>query len=104
MLAGQSTHLLEGYPTPSDIRDLTPTRQAARSQLQRATIRNITVQLWIDPETNRPLRSDLRIELTVQDESSVLQFSYRFTAYNPAIDITVPADVYDHTWKTGCPG
>ncbi len=103
-LAGHSAHVIEGYPTMRDFRDLNPTKQGTGGQLQGGEIQNITVRLWIDPETNRPLRTDHRIEVSVQGKTGVLQFSFRFSDYNASIVISVPTEVHEHTWKTGCPG
>lgn len=100
-LAGESAHVIEGYPTKRDFRALNPTSQG---QLQRGNIQNTTVRLWIDPDTTRPRRIDHRIAVTVQGESGVLKFSFSFSAYNTPIRISVPAEVTEHTWETGCPG
>lgn len=62
----------------------------------------MTVRLWIDLETNRPLRADHSIEIDVQEETGVIQFSYRFTAYIASLSIAVPAAAYEHRWETGC--
>lgn len=102
-LAGTSTHGIEGSPSASNFRDVNPPRHGSPAQGGPGEIQHMTVRLWIYLETNRPLRADHSIEIDVQEETGVIQFSYRFTAYNASLSIAVPAAVYEHLWETGCP-
>ena len=62
-----------------------------------------TIVRDVDTDTGRPLRGVQRIEIAQRGASGTATFELTYWGFDRPVDVTVPGDVYDHVWKTGCP-
>ena len=64
----------------------------------------VTVHLWVDAETNRPVRTDLRVVSRANDETATATLAVRYRGYGDPVRISIPEEARDPFYDTGCPG
>ncbi|WP_276272734.1 hypothetical protein [Haloarcula litorea] len=62
------------------------------------------LHLWVDAETNRPVRSRFVVTVSGNDETATVRLTTRFGEYGAPVRVTVPEDARDSAFRGGCPG
>jgi len=103
-LDGNRTVLVIAYPTADTLQSLPDRRRAGGVEVSRWTLENATARLWIDPDTNRPVRSELTLEIEQRGATATAHMTVRYRDYDEPVDVSIPAAARDDPMKTGCPG
>ncbi|EMA30483.1 hypothetical protein [Haloarcula japonica] len=103
-LDGNRTVLVTASPSAETIESLMNRRQAGDMELNRGSLENATARLWLDPETNRPVKSELTIKISQRGATATATITLRYTDYDEPTEISIPPEVYDDTYELGCPG
>ncbi|SDX82161.1 hypothetical protein [Halopenitus persicus] len=104
---GNRTVLIEAYPTRETIQSLAERRQTAgETGLADASLENATARLWVDPETDLPVRSRLRLEIARGDATATATLTTTYRGYGEPVSVTIPpaATVEENQYELGCPG
>ncbi|WP_135365330.1 LolA-like protein [Halosimplex halophilum] len=101
-LDGREAVLLVGRPTTDALTRYQERRD--RSLLGGPSVDDAEVRVWLDPETNRPLRSAVRFAVSQGGNTASATVDMRFADYGADISVDVPVIPDDRTWGTGCPG
>lgn len=64
----------------------------------------VTVHLWVDASTNRPVRTDLRVVSRANDETATATLAVRYRGYGDPVRISIPKEARDPFYDNGCPG
>lgn len=100
--AQPGTTVLVGKPSPSTFEQYRDGRP--QPVFGGTAVSNISVRVVIDDETNRPLRSTIFFEISGDSGSGSATIETRFVDYDEPVDITIPDEVHENLWETGCPG
>jgi outer membrane lipoprotein-sorting protein len=103
-LDGNRTVLVTASPSAETIDSLMDRRQAGDMDLNRGSLENATARLWLDPNTNRPIQSELRIKISQRGATATATITVQYSEYGEPIAISIPPEVYDDTYELGCPG
>ena len=64
----------------------------------------VTVDLWVDAATNRPVRTELRTTARAGGETGTANLSVRYRDYGDRVRIAIPERARDPFFEDGCPG
>lgn len=105
-LDGEETRtvLVVAHPSWDTLQSLMDRRQSDNVDLHRGSLENATARLWIDPETNRPVQSELRLVIEQGGATATARITIRYTDYGEPVDVSIPWAVYDDPYEHGCPG
>lgn len=103
-LNGNRTVLVTASPSAETIESLMNRRQAGDVGLNRGSLENATARLWLDPDTNRPVQSELRIKISQRGATATATITVQYTDYDERMSVSIPPDVYDDPHELGCPG
>ncbi|MDT3435506.1 hypothetical protein [Haloarcula sp. 1CSR25-25] len=103
-LAGNRTVLVTASPSAEIIESVMDRRQAADMDLNRGSLENATARLWLDPETNRPVQSELTIKISQRGATATATITLQYSEYGEPTAISIPPDVSDDPYELGCPG
>ncbi|KAA9400020.1 hypothetical protein Har1130_06800 [Haloarcula sp. CBA1130] len=103
-LDGNRTVLVTASPSADTIESLMNRRQAGDVALDRGSLENATARLWLDPDTNRPVQSELNIEISQRGATATATITVQYSEYGEPTTISIPAAVYDDPYELGCPG
>ena len=103
-LDGNRTVLVTASPSTETIRSLMDRRQAGGMDLNRGSLENATARLWLDPETNRPVQSELDIEISQRGATATATITVQYTDYDEPTSVSIPSEVSDDPYELGCPG
>ena len=103
-LDGNRTVLVTASPSAETIESLMNRRQAGDVGLDSASLENATARLWLDPETNRPVQSELRIRISQRGATATATITVQYTGYDEPTSVSIPPDVYEDPYELGCPG
>ncbi|QIO23813.1 hypothetical protein [Haloarcula sp. JP-L23] len=67
-------------------------------------IDSVTVDLWLDATTNRPVRSEVQVVVSGDGETATATLTTRFRDYGERVRVTIPAEARDDAFGGGCPG
>jgi len=101
---GNRTVLVTASPSTETIRSLMDRRQAGDMELRRGSLENATARLWLDPETNRPVQSELRIQISQRGATATATITVQYSEYGDPAAISIPPAVSDDPHELGCPG
>lgn len=65
---------------------------------------SVTVDLWLDAETDRPVRSEIQVVSSSDDETATATLSTRYRDYGESVRVSIPDEVQDPFYSDGCPG
>lgn len=99
---GESALLLTGEPTGKAITRYQERR--SQSLLGGPSVENARMRVWLDAETYRPIKTDLRFEVEEGGNTATATVTSRFTDYGAPVSIEVPAEARDDPLEMGCPG
>jgi hypothetical protein len=93
-LDGTRTHVVTVRPSPAAFGDLEARTTLPPAGADRGHVENVTVRLWIDAETSRPVRIRLRQVRSVEDVTIRAEYTmrYRYRPTTVALPPTVPAE------------
>jgi hypothetical protein len=99
---GREAVLLVGEPTAEAVTQYQERR--SRSLFGGPSVENAEVRVWLDPQTNRPIKSDVRFEVSGGGGSATAEVTTRFTGYDDPVSVTNDAAASDTVYDLGCPG
>jgi hypothetical protein len=99
---GESALLLTGEPTGEAITRYQERR--SRSLLGGPSVENARMKVWLDPETSRPVKTDLRFEVKEGGNTATARVRSRFADYGTPVAVEVPTEARDDPLEMGCPG
>lgn len=105
-LDGEETRtvLVVAHPGRDTLQSLMDRRQSESVDLRRGSLENATARLWIDPETDRPVQSELRLVIEQGGATATARITIRYTDYGEPVEVSIPWAVYDDPYELGCPG
>ncbi|MDS0221661.1 hypothetical protein NDI54_09895 [Haloarcula sp. S1AR25-5A] len=103
-LDGTRTVLVTASPSTETLQSVMDRRQGSSVDLDRGSLENATARLWLDPETNRPVQSELRLKISQRGATATATLTLHYTDYGTPVSVSVPPDVYDNQYQLGCPG
>jgi hypothetical protein len=68
------------------------------------SIEDPQLRAWIDADTGRLLRTELRFTVTRGDNTATATMTNTFGDYNEPVSIEVPAEARTNQYELGCPG
>lgn len=92
------------YPTKEELQSVARARGTELTDLSGANVQNVTVTVWIDAETNLPLKARRDVELKRNGVAGSATVTFRFSGYDEPATVTRPAFDEDSVWEMGCPG
>ncbi|MBV0903311.1 hypothetical protein [Haloarcula salina] len=101
---GNRTMLVSAAPSAETIQSVMDRNGASNVALNRGSLENATARLWIDPDTNRPVKSELRLQLSQRGATATATLTLSYTGYGEPAQIAIPPAVYDDPYELGCPG
>jgi hypothetical protein len=93
--------------TDANVQNVTVTghhRCSRRTGRRDANVQNVTVTVWLDTETDLPVKARREIEVAKGDTTATVTVSYRFTDYDEPTAVTGPNLAEKNSWTSGCPG
>jgi len=90
-------------PTADEIQSA-PRVRSVGSGVTDANVQNVTVTVWLDTETDLPVKARREIEVAKGDTTATVTVSYRFTDYDEPTAVTGPNLAEKNSWTSGCPG
>lgn len=102
-LDGNRTLLLVTHPSRRTLASLPDVGQTA-GDYSRGNFANVTFKVWVDARTDRPVKSELRFELSVKDASGVGSLTTRYRAYGEPANVSLPSSTRTDRHELGCPG
>ncbi|WP_367175539.1 hypothetical protein [Haloarcula rubripromontorii] len=103
-LDGNRTVLVTTSPSADTIESLMDRRQAGDVALDRGSLENATARLWLDPDTNRPVQSELTIKISQRGATATATITAQYSGYGEPTAISIPSEVSDDPYELGCPG
>jgi len=100
---GNRTVLVTASPSTETLQSVMERRQGT-VDLDRSSIENATARVWLDPETNRPVQSELRLKISQRGATATATLTLRYGAYGTPVSVSVPSDVSNDPYELGCPG
>lgn len=101
---GNRTVHVTASPSAETIESLMDRRQAGDMDLNRGSLENATARLWLDPDTNRPVKAELRMKISQRGATATATLTVQYSDYGEPTAISIPPDVYDDPYELGCPG
>ncbi|MGB9953265.1 hypothetical protein ACOZ4F_12825 [Haloarcula marismortui] len=101
---GNRTVLVTASPSADTIESLMNRRQAGDVALDRGSLENATARLWLDPDTHRPVQSELDIEISQRGATATATITVQYTDYDEPTSVSIPQGVYKDPYELGCPG
>lgn len=98
----ETVHLV-GSPPPGEFDD-----EAGGSPLPLdlggPSVDDATVEIWLDAETDRPVKATVEIEVSERGETATSTITTTFGAYDETESVELPHEVADDAREDGCPG
>ncbi|WP_435102640.1 hypothetical protein [Halarchaeum sp. P4] len=104
-LDGNRTVLVTASPSAATLTSFVENRQTDSVDLQSGGFENATVRLWLDPETDRPVKFELRLRLSRGETTATATLTTHYRDYGAPVSVTVPSNVTDPEtqYDLGCP-
>ncbi len=100
---GSRTVLLEAYPSKKTLSALASSPGADPTNTDLSGVKNVTVHMWVDPDTGRPVRSLLKLTVKRGGATGVSTLRLDYSGYGKSVNITDPSTGGWYTRKNGCP-
>lgn len=102
---GNRTNLIVAYPDRATLVEFSERRHRDGTDLQEATLKNASLKLWVDPKTDLPIRSMVKLTIAKGGATATARTTMTFDGYNEPADIRIPDKVLDEENHRGfCPG
>lgn len=99
---GRAATLVVGEPSAEALARYSEDRN--RPLLGGPEIHDVRLAVWIDNETDLPVRSRLRFSVSSGDGSGSARMETRFTDFGDPVSIEVPEEAREDQLELGCPG
>lgn len=103
-LDGNRTVLVVAHPSQQTLQSLPEAGSRSSMDFSDANVDNATLKLWVDPQTDRPVRTELRIEISSSDASGVAEIETRLRDWNEPASVSIPESTRTDQHELGCPG
>lgn len=100
---GRRLQKLVASPTGEELASLQSTSGSAPDYAAE-NIDNVTMRLWVDAESQRPVRSEVTISLSADGADAEANLETRFSEYGVSTDIADPEFSDEEKYELGCPG
>ena len=102
---GNETVVIYAHPSKQTLVDFSKRRHRETTDLQEVNLKNATLTLWVDPDTHRPVQSQLELEMAKGGATAIARITIDYADYNEPISIEIPAAVRDpDNHAAFCPG
>lgn len=102
---GQNASVIVGYPTEEDLQAVPNVRGTGVTEsIDSAAIENVTVTVWIDAETDRPIKATRDVKVRKDGNTATANGTFQFDGFDEPTPVTLPEIDEDVVWKSGCPG
>ena len=100
---GRTVVHLSGRPTPASLRE---SRVDTRPVpvIGGPNVDSVRLDLWLDAETERPVRSELRVVVSQDGETATATVTTEYRDYGEPVRISIPDDIRADAFRNGCPG
>jgi len=98
---GEETRLLVGEPTAEALTQYQERR--SRSLLGGPSVDSAEVRVWLDTETDRPRKTQVRFEVSEGGNSATATVTMRFDDYGTDAAVDVPVIPEEKQWDGECP-
>lgn len=99
---GTETVVVVAHPTKEALTSTTSSR--AGTDLGGVDLKNATLKLWLDRESDLPVRSLLRIEIERGGATGTATVRTTYADYGAPVNVSTPAGFYGERYELGCPG
>lgn len=99
---GDRAILLTGEPTTDALTRYSDRR--SDSLFGGPNVENARAEVWLDPDTYRPLESHVRFEVSESGNTATATLRTTFSDYGDPVSIEVPPEARDDPLEMGCPG
>ncbi|PSP45676.1 hypothetical protein BRC63_01155 [Halobacteriales archaeon QH_10_70_21] len=100
---GTETAVVVAYPTEEELGSVPGIEGRGAADFGDANLENATVTVWLDTETDRPVRARREIRASRGGSTATAVSTFRFTDYDEPTTVTKP-EFGGSRWETGCPG
>ncbi|MEF8776261.1 MAG: hypothetical protein V5A43_07130 [Haloarculaceae archaeon] len=102
---GQNASVVVGYPTKAELEAVPSVGGTGVTEsLESATIENMTLTVWIDAETDRPITATRDVNVEEGGTTARANGTFEFGGFDEPTPITLPEIGDEVVWKSGCPG
>jgi hypothetical protein len=101
-LDGEEAVLVTGEPTADAITQYQERR--SQSLFGGPNVQNAEVRVWLDPETDRPRKTEVRFEVDADGGSASARLTTTFGDYGEPVSVTHYALSAEQMYELGCPG
>lgn len=101
-LDGEAVVLVTGEPTGKALGQYQDRRRG--SLLGGPSVDDVSLRVWLDAETWRPVKTELRFDVNQGDASAGARMVTTFAGYGDDVSIEVPAAAKADPYELGCPG
>jgi hypothetical protein len=98
---GEETRLLVGEPTEAALRQYQERR--SRSLFGGPSVDSAEIRVWLDTETDRPRKTQVRFEVSEDGNSATATVTMRFDDYGTDAAVDVPVIPEEKQWEGECP-
>jgi hypothetical protein len=101
-IGGWTVVHLSGRPTPASLRE---SRDGTGVPVVGGpNVDSVTLDLWLDAETERPVRSELQVVVSRDGETATATVTTEYRDYGEPVRISIPDGVRADALRNGCPG
>jgi len=101
---GRQTAVIAAQPTTQELQSGPSVRSSDPTEVGDANIENATVTVWLDTETDLPVKARREIQIAQGGNTATASITFRFTDYGEPTTVTRPLFDEDNLWQLGCPG
>ena len=100
---GRNASVVVGYPTKADLEAVDVRSVGMTEQMASSNLENVTVTIWLDAATDRPIQVRRDIRGTQDGVSAHANGTFLFQDFDEPTHLTEP-EFGDVIWEGGCPG
>lgn len=99
---GERAVLVTGEPTADALTEYREER--SRPLIGGPSVDDVELRAWLDADTGRPLRTELRLTVSKGDATATARMTTAFGDYGGPVSVDLPADARTNRYELGCPG
>lgn len=89
-VGGTEAVVVEAYPTAEELRSVAAAHGGDVADLEDARVQNVTVTVWFDRETDRPLRAERYVRVKRGGATAEATVTFGFHGYGEPVNVTRP--------------
>jgi len=101
---GEETAVITAHPTAEELQSKPSVRESDPTTVDSGTVENATVTVWINTETDRPVKARNEIRISKGGNTATASVTFRFSDYDESTSVTRPRFEEESVRKLGCPG